>query len=390
MSINKKALVSLIKKTGQELGEAPGAGLGEAPFLPTNPKTINMPPVELEEAPGVTRIGPSGTEPGTVSPPSTTALQSIKVMQQSLVDLARDVMTHLSVQNIGQGGQQAEEAAGRNAFGDFITKNYLSNSDVPGVEFDPDANKQYMAQKSPTDPSKLNVVMDTMRRIGDPKTGEFAVDGKWGPRTNAALHNAYAYGFALLKLAEDFHFQPASYSWANAEAFKGEIPPEYTDFDLTKKVDVAPDAAKQVEGIRKLFDEVKAHILEKPAYRAYIEGDQPLHTYKAPGTSVSLDQNTLNSMSNQFNTRLRVSLKTPNGGWINQPITVSDLTSLEALKKWQQAHAPQAPLPTILNSLKSALDVMDGSHPVSAGQPVQPPQQPQPTHRQHNRRRQGQ
>lgn len=372
MSMNKKALVNLIKKIGQELEEAPDPSGG------------------LEEAPGVTRIGPGGTAPGTVAPPPENALRTIKVMQQSLIDLARDVMIQLSVQNIAQPGQQAGQAAGRNAFGDFITKNYLANSDVPGVEFNPDANAQYMAQKSPTDPSKLNVVMDTMRRIGDPKTGEFAVDGKWGPRTNAALHNAYAYGFAMLNLAKDFYFTPTSYTAENLAAFKGEIPAEYTDFDLTRKVDVAPDATKQVEAIRKLFGEIKTHILEKPAYRAYIEGDQPLHTYKAPGTAVSLDQNTLNSMSNQFNTRLRVSLKTPNGGWIAQPITVNDLVSLDALKKWQQAHAPQAPLPTILNSLKSALDVMDGSHPISVGPSAQQPQQPQPTHRQHNRRRQGQ
>jgi hypothetical protein len=387
--MNKQAIVSLIKKMGQGLEEAPGlgGGLEEAPGLT---KIGPTPSGGLEEAPGVTRIGPGGVMPGTVTPPSANALHSIKVMQQALVDLARDVMQQLSVQNIAQPGQQAGQAAGRNAFGDFITKNYLANSDVPGVEFNPDANAQYMAQKQPTEPSKLNVVMDTMRRIGDPKTGEFAVDGKWGPRTNAALHNAYAYGFALLKLAGDFHFQPTSYTPENLAAFRGEIPAEYTDFDLTQKVDAAPDAAKQIEAIRKLFGEVKTHILEKPAYRAYIEGDQPLHTYTKPGSAYMLDPKAIDSMSQQFNTRLRVSLKTPNGGWVNQPITVNDLTSLDALKKWQQAHAPQAPLPTILNSLKSNLDMMDGNHPVSAEQPVQRPQQPQPTHRQHNRRRQGQ
>lgn len=387
--MNKQALtVSLIKKISQELDEFPGPSVSSDKF----PGVTRIGPSGTEpglgEFPGVIRMGPSGMPPGTVFPPSAYALQSIKTMQQALVDLARDVTQQLSVQNIAQPGRQAGEAAGRNAFGDFITKNYLANSDVPGVEFNPDANAQYMSQKQPTDPSKLNVVMDTMRRIGNPRAGEFAVDGKWGPRTNAALHNAYAYGFALLKLAGDFHFQPTSYTPENLAAFKGEIPAEYTDFDLARKVDVAPDAAKQIEAIRKLFSEIKTHILEKPANRAYIEGDRPLHTYKRPGTSSALDQNTLNSMNNQFNTRLRVSLKTPNGGWVNQPITVNDLTSLDALKKWQQAHAPQAPLPIILNSLKSALDVMDGSHPINVSTTNRSmPQQPQPTHRKHNRRR---
>lgn len=354
--MNKQALiVSLIKKIGQGLEEAPIPG--KAP--------INMPTVEiggdLEEAPGVVRIGPGGIAPGTQAPPSANALRNIKVMQQELVGLARDVISQI---NMGGQGRTPTEAVGRNFFADFMQKNYLDKSEAASV-------------------------MTAMRNIASAKGG-LAVDGQWGPQTNAALHSAAAYGLALLQLAGDFHFQPTTYTVENYSAFNSEIPAQHTDFSLTQKLDAAPDIVKQLVAIRKLFGEVKTHILEKPAYRAYIEGDQPLHTYNRTGTTSTLDPKTVDSLSNQFNTRLRVSLKTPNGGWMNQPITVNDLTSLEALKKWQQAHAPQAPLPTILNSLKSALDVMDGSHPISSDQPVQPtpqPQQPQPTHRQHNRRR---
>lgn len=292
---------------------------------------------------------------------TTSSIPIIKAMQQQLMGLARDVVSQINIQDMTGQGRAPGEASGRNSFADFITKNYLRGSDVPGVEFDPDPTKKQMSEKQPTDPTRMNVVMDTMRRIGNPAGGEFKDDGQWGPRTNAALRNAYAYAYALLKLAGDFQLR-TSYTEENLAALKGEIPDEYTDLSITQKVDNAGDIIKHLKGIRRMFGEIKTGILEKPAYRAFLENDQPFQTYEREASpAANLNPQTLDSMRKLFDPRLRVSFKDQADKWVNQPIAINDLLSVEALQAWQERHAPQTPLPNILNSIKSALSVMEGS-----------------------------
>ena len=333
---------------------------------------------ELEDMPGTPAPAPSGDDLGEMGAPVPTTPSSgsyaspvVKSMQAQLQGLAQDVMSWVNMSDMSKQQTDATHTSGRVGFSDFITKNYLSHSDVPGVEFDSDPTKTQMSQKSPTDPRHLNVVMDTMQRIGNPQSGEFQIDGKWGPRTNAALRNAYAYAFALLKLSVDFHFRP-TFTEQDLNQLKEMIPLDYKETSPTKKIEDAPKITNLLKNVREMFYQVKQHVLEKPANQAYIEGDQPVHTYKAPPT-IKLDPQTLQSMSQQFDSRLRVSLKDTEGKDIAIPIAVSDLVSKQALQAWQQKNAPQTPLPVILNSLESAVSLIEGSVT-----PEGPPQQAQP------------
>lgn len=336
-------------------------------FFPGTQPTANAPATPAastpEAAPGSPSfIGPPDTVSGDKG--LNKSWPTIQVMQQELIGLAQDVTSQINVQQMAAPGREAGEASGRNAFADFITENYLSKSDVPGVEFDPDPSKQQMNQKQPTDPSKMDVVMDTMRRVGNPQGGEFKDDGKWGPRTNAAIHNAYAFAFAMLKLAKDFH-APTTYSDNELEQFKPLIPENYYSINITEKLRLAPEITKQVKDIRQMYREIKRHVLEKPANRAYIEGDRAFHTYKRPGTGLTPES--ISSMSQQFDRTLRVSYKDEHGQWSDKPITVKDLLTPQSLAAWQKANVPHMPLENILNSLRDAIGMQSGTLQAKVG-----------------------
>lgn len=273
----------------------------------------------------------------------------VKEMQKELIELSKVVTSQINVQNVNKGETDREkgEAAGRDSFGDFITKNYLRDSDVPGVEFDPNPNKTQVAQKTPSDPTRLGVIMDTMRRIGNPKMGEFAADGKWGQRTQAAVQNAYAFAFSLLKLSKDFKLQVKSYTDGNLATFKELISGENgAELPTNKKLENAPRISTHVQAIIKLYNEIKNGVLEKPEYRAYIEGDQPFVTYKNDKADAKLTQPQIDAINKAFGNKLQVQ---------NKPISIANLLSLDSLKAWQQQNAPQMPLQNILISLKKQI-----------------------------------
>jgi hypothetical protein len=325
--MNKKEIVDLIKKIGQGLEDmpelsSPGGGLEDG----------------LEENPGVVRIGPGGMAPGTQFPVSSNGIRIIKSMQQGLVNLAQDVVSQINIEDMSGQGRAPGEAAGRNSFADFIDKNYLAKNDAGSV-------------------------MAAVRAIGSAKGG-LAVDGKWGPLTNAALHNVVSYASALLKLAGDFHFTPTSYTEKDLETLQSELPAEHTDLDATQKVDAASDIVKHLGAIRKMFGEIKNDILEKPANRAFIENDQPFHTYKHEGASApavaAVDPQTLANLAKQL-PGMQISLQDTSGKWIPQHIAVTDLVSKKSLEAWQQAHAPSAQLSTILTSLRASLNAQERS-----------------------------
>ena len=64
-------------------------------------------------------------------------------MQHALQDLAADVSKQINLQQMISGNpKEQEEAKSRDAFGTFMTKNYMRNAAVPGVEYDPDRKKE--------------------------------------------------------------------------------------------------------------------------------------------------------------------------------------------------------------------------------------------------------
>jgi hypothetical protein len=310
----------------------------------------------------------ASTTPPTAAPAATPAASStntaITKMQVALVNLAKSVIQDMNTSAL-QGASptptpEQKEAGGRTSFSDFMAQHYMRQSDVPGVEFSPDPNKAQMDQKDPTQTTRMNVVMDTMRRIGNPKGGEFAIDGKWGPRTNAALHNAYAYAYALLQMAKDFNYTSRIFSDAELEQFKKQVDVipigQEKEFDLTDKIQLAQNNLPYLQKIQQLFREVKEHILRKPAYRSYIEGTQPFATYKSKQVA---DPQLIADLNKKF-TNIKVTQPAQKGmAQVVRPIAVSDLASLEALQAWQKKNMPSVPLQSIIQQVKQHLDATD-------------------------------
>lgn len=347
--LNKKSIIAQIQKLAQDadlpLGPkkpAPPAAGNEF----TGPEQVYGPP----SPPKREFVGPPPlNQPA--NKPQPTANAGIKAMQQALIDLSKAVTSQINVQEVATGDErQKQEASGRNSFGDFIAKNYLRDSDVPGVEFDPSPNKSQLSQKTPGEPSRMNVIMDTMKRIGNPKGGEFAVDGQWGPRTNAGVHNAYALAYSLLKLAADFKLPIKSFTNEDLEAFKKEIPEEDKQLTILQKVEMAPYLTGVIKKIQAMYNEIKNGVLEKPAYRAYIENQQPFATYKNNKVNVTPEQ--IEALNGKYS--FKITQNTEAGSTV-KPISVKDFGSIQALKEWQAKNMPQMPIPNILIEIKKQL-----------------------------------
>lgn len=286
-------------------------------------KYANTPPSPPSDYTASSRPIPSATK--NISSIPSRNLNIVR-MQEALQALAQDVITHLNPQKLEQGtAPEKQEAMGRDSFGDFFAKHYLRNADVPSVEFTPDPSKTKMSDKDPRMANKLNWVMDTMKRIGGEKSEKFA-DGVWGPRTNASLINSYALAEGLLNFAKEFKLPIDAYSTSELAKLKPAIREE-NDLTSQEKNDVAPIVTNHLKAIRRLYNEVKKGILEKPQWRAYIENDKPYIQYK----SQDLSSNQINALTQSYPQGFSIPIN--DKGNMAQ-ISINDLANINTLNRW--------------------------------------------------------
>jgi hypothetical protein len=297
VSMNKKDLVTLIEKMAQSLADPPGVDMKT--YQPTTPTAAPAP--ASGGAASVRYRNPT-----------------IVKMQEALQALAQAVTSQLNVQKL-------QGAEGRDSFGDFFAKHYLQNKDVSSVEFSPDPTKTKMPDKDPRSPSKLNWVMDTMRRIGGEKAEGFA-DGVWGPRTNASLVNSYALAEGLLNLSKEFKLPVHAYSESDLAKLKPAINEE-NGLSSKEKNDVAPIVIGHLNAIRRLYNEIKQGILEKPQWRAYIENDKPYVNYK----SQALTPQQLEAIKQTYPQGFNIPVDDKGTA---AKIEVDNLISTDTLNKW--------------------------------------------------------
>jgi hypothetical protein len=311
-----KNLVKLIQKMAQDAADYfPGTGPAKAPAAPAASSATGDPNF----------MGPTQQAPSGAATSGKYRNPGIVKMQQALVGLAQDVVTQLKPQDVNAPGQQGQEAKGRDSFADFFAKHYLRNDKVPSVEYSPDATKTNMADKDPRSPSKLNWVMDTMKRLGGSKAETF-VDGVWGPRTNASLVNSYALASGLLQLAGELKVPVHSYDQGSLNELKKVITSD-NSLSITKKIENAPDIATHLQLIRKMYNEIKNGILEKPQWRAYIENDKPYVQYK--GQSFTPQQ--LETLRQTYSQGFTIPVDSKGTA---ATITVDDLSDTNTLNKW--------------------------------------------------------
>lgn len=263
---------------------------------------------------------------------------AVMAMQTAIQNFAADVSKQLDIQQmLSQDPREQQEAKHRDAFGVFLTKNYMRNTKVPGVEFNPDPAARKMSDKKPDDPTRMSVVMDTMNRIGH-ETSERFIDGNWGPRTNAAVRDVYAFASGLFDMVDDINrFSPQqiklqNYSKASLQNLEGMAT---ADNSLTpaQKLEAAPLVTRHVKAIQAAYDELKDKVLQNRTYRQFIEGDVP---YKSYGPSVSSSD--IELLTNYFKPQGGIKVEIPN--LLSSYIDVDSLTDLTKLKQWlnQAAH----------------------------------------------------
>jgi len=216
-------------------------------------------------------------------------------MQHALQDLSQTVSSQINLQEAFSGDPRKEqEAKARDAFGVFLTKNYMRNTKVQGVEFDPDKNITDVNKKNPNDPTRMSIVMDTMNRIGNPKKGENFADGAWGPRTNAAVRDVYAFASGLLDFVDDvnkFATKKMAIKSYNRASLSELEKVATVDNSLTpqQKIAAAPVVTQHVKAIKNMYEEVKNSILQHPAYQQFIEDSVPFKSYKSPVTQQQVE-----------------------------------------------------------------------------------------------------
>jgi hypothetical protein len=309
MTKNFKRLVEHIQKTASP---PPAPPAGYVPGKPA-PKPANS---------GV-------VTPTTHSAPVSSGNTGIMAMQHALQDLAHDVSSQINLQDAFSGDPTKEqEAKERDAFGVFLTKNYMRNTNVSGVEFDPNPKITDVSQKRPDDPTRMSVVMDTMNRIGTPKRGEQFVDGDWGARTNAALRDAYAFASGLFSFVNDINrfaqkkMVIKSYTPDRLQSLE-QVATEDNSLTPQQKSEFAPAIANEIKDIKKMYDEVKNQVLQHPAYQQFIEGSVPFKSFQP-----SVTQEQLDLLNKQFPQGFTI-----NVGQTPTKIPVESLRSLDSLKK---------------------------------------------------------
>lgn len=264
-------LVSQIQKMAQSLGEpdfTPSTG-GAAP------------------APKVAPQGQGG---------ASQAVGPIKNMQEAMQQFAAVATSYgTKPQTVAPGQPQpaAKLDSRKKKFNDFITEQYLANSDLKGEEFTPDEKRTAKEQKLPTDLIEMNLVINGLQRIGGPSS-ELKADSQWDFRTNNALKNIYAFAHGLVNLAKDFGRTDAqSFSEEDLEKMKSLIPEDRDPKSIppaektTRAKQLTPLINKLTKFYRYYIDNVAMH----PGFTRFIAGNEKMLTLeKGGGDPTALNQ----------------------------------------------------------------------------------------------------
>lgn len=266
-----------------------------------------------------------GTKPKVVGPPLDR--KKIIEMQQALINLSKAIDEKFNTK-VNTGTKSQESAVGTTNFGNYIAQNYLRKAPDKGLESGSTAPATHMSS-----------ITESMSRIGN-AAKELTPDGAWGPKTNRALHDAHAFAFAMLKLAKDFGLQTTAYDDGNLQKFI--IRKEDTEYTIVEKQQQAPILTLHINAIIKMFEEVKRGVIDNPEHKPYIEGNQPLVSYKK-----ILNKSTQDKKTDEFRNMLlknpmmtnAIPVKVPvpggaEGATLDGSIKYSDLINLESFKKW--------------------------------------------------------
>lgn len=262
---DKAKLVAAIKKIAQEADAMPRRSTG--------PKGV--------AAPAAPKVGPVPQR--SVSAPTgggsfVNATPAIREMQQAMQEFAQSASP--PPPKMGQAPADPNKP-----FNDFMAEQYLATSDLHGTEFSTVPTDIKRDQKKPTDIMEMQVVLDSLRRIGS-QTSELKADSLWDWRTNNALKNIYAFADALIRITKDFGKTNAkSFNDADLAKMKESIPvdknPHLSNQDKIARAKILTPLISKLTDFYQYY--VKA-IATHPGYARFINGDVPYATFKPGGT----------------------------------------------------------------------------------------------------------
>lgn len=228
------------------------------------------------------------------------AIVAVKEMQLAMQELAQAVVTDAESGTMSykprdaqQPGATQEVKSSKKSFNDFIAEQYLGelDDDKKGVEWSTNQKVTSLQNKkqTQTDIYELDVVMNTLRRIGA-STKEFVADGKWDFRTDNALRNIMGFAYALLQLEGDFGLENNFYSfdhWKNFnKALSGyKINNGLVQLNAVQKIARANAIIKHLKAITKLYSHFRQQVLARPEFRPTIEGKRLIDRYSAQGSN---------------------------------------------------------------------------------------------------------
>lgn len=172
-------------------------------------------------------------------------------------------------------------------FSDWLAQQHVEKAKIHGKEWTHEEARIKVEEKQPTEVIQLKYVMNSLGRIG-PGQREIGTDGRWGPRTQNAIRNVYAFAEALINVVSAFSikgFSP-SFTKSDLDALENAIPKQ-DDPRVLKVSELKQKAATATPLIKKIGDlylSYKRQIVENPRYNTYITEKAPLFkvTKKGP------------------------------------------------------------------------------------------------------------
>lgn len=345
--ITSKEYINIIHKIAQDIGDEPSA-----PAIPTRPiapaKSVVAPSGDIGDE-GKTPASPLGTHniPSASSP-------KVADMQRAMQDLALEVTKDSMSKTLGPTKQRSkipwqgspELVAAKKGFNDFIAEQYLGtlDEDKRGVEWTADSVVTSHPGKKITqsDPYELDVVMNTMQRIGS-GSREFQADGNWQFRTDNALRNILGFAYALLQLDSDFGLDSGTkiYSLDTWRQFQKllsgyQVVNGQVKMSINEKSKRAEQIIPHLQAITKLYHDFRLKVTSNPNYRPLLEGDRGYEKYDKVGTSteqLTLEEDQLVKSPDAVVPGLMVSLRPHEGP---RPIPLAALTSKDVYLAWMK------------------------------------------------------
>jgi len=361
--------LDLIKKYAQEaevpvpVRKSPKRNKPAEPAAPAAPAASGV-PVARKMGPEIRRRVPALNK-GKVSPGNSpqqiaAAVTAVKEMQISMQSLAQAVITDADSGTMAakprdaqQPSATGEQKTAKKSFNDFIAEQYLGglDEDKKGVEWT--TNKKVTTlpgkQQTQTDIYELDVVMDTLRRIGA-STKEFVADGKWDFRTDNALRNIMGFAYALLQLEGDFGLENNIYTFDNWQKFNQALTGYKLENGLVKlpavqKAARASAISKHLKAITKLYGHFRQQVLARPEFRPTIEGKRSFDRYSAQGSNKDTLTPQEIQMSKSDAVKIPIDVTYPAPGLPNKKldyIPLKALTSKDEYIKWMVNYAGNA------------------------------------------------